>query len=109
MAKTKITSETFSYVESEKSDLYAIKLRKGRWKGVIFTFGKVDLKEDKENDTLAVNFQYKIEESGKRYTEEELVADEKFKEYLSYILRFILEEEFGEYAERPTTDIKEDL
>ena len=109
MARTKITSETFGYVESAASNLYAIKLKKGRWKGVIFTFGKVDLKEDKENDTLAVNFQFKIEDSGKRYTEDELVDDAKFKEYLSFILRFILEEEFGEYAERPAADIKEDL
>ena len=107
--RTKITSDTFGYVESAASDLYSIKLKKGRWKGVIFTFGKVDLKEDKENDQLAVNFQYKIEDSGKRYTEDELTDSSKFKEYLSYILRFILEEEFGEYAARPTTDIKEDL
>lgn len=107
--RTKITSETFSYCESAASDLYAIRIKKGRYKGVIFTFGKVHLNEDKENDQLGVNFQYKIEESGKRYTEEELVANTKFKEYLSYILRFILEEEFGEYAERPATDIKEDL
>ena len=109
MAKTKITSETFSYCESAQSDLYAIKLKKGRYKGVIFTFGKVHLNEDKENNNLSVNFQYKIEDSGKRYTEDELTANPKFKEYLSYILRFILEEEFGEYAERPAADIKEDL
>ena len=107
--RTKITSETFTYCESEKSDLYAIRLNKGRYKGVIFTFGKVHLNEDKKNDQLGVNFQFKIEESGKRYTEDELVASAKFKEYLSYILRFILEEEFGEYAERPAADIKEDL
>ena len=44
--RTKITSDTFGYVESAASDLYSIKLKKGRWKGVIFTFGKVDLKED---------------------------------------------------------------
>jgi hypothetical protein len=75
--RTKITSDTFGYVESAASDLYAIKLKKGRWKGVIFTFGKVDLKEDKENDQLAVNFQYKIENSGKRYTEEELTDSSK--------------------------------
>ena len=56
--QTKISKETFSFVEKNTQELYAIRIKKGRFKGVIFTFGKVSLNENKEQDQCSVDFQY---------------------------------------------------
>tara|TARA_R100000278_G_scaffold67942_1_gene53985 strand:- start:569 stop:895 length:327 start_codon:yes stop_codon:yes gene_type:complete len=107
--KTKVTEDTFKFVERASADLYSIKILKGRFKGVIYTYGKVSLNEDKESDQLGVNFQYAVEEGNRRYPKEMLNKNLKFKEFLSKILIYILNEEYGQYDEYPTTDIKENM
>ena len=42
--KLKITDETFRFVVNDNAptrDLYSLEIRKGRFKGVIFTYGAV--------------------------------------------------------------------
>jgi hypothetical protein len=105
----KITSKSFQYVEKADSEVYSINIKEGRFKGVIYSYGKVDLKENKENDQLELNFQFVIHESNNRYDKDTLNDSRKFKNYISDILKYILEEEFGQYDEHPATDIKEDM
>jgi hypothetical protein len=107
--KTKVTEDTFKFVERASSDLYSIKILKGRFKGIIFTFGKVSLNENKEDDQLGVDFQYAVEEGNRRYPKEILNENLKFKAFLSKILIYILNEEYGQYDEYPKTDIKENM
>tara|TARA_B100001093_G_scaffold339960_1_gene324745 strand:+ start:353 stop:682 length:330 start_codon:yes stop_codon:yes gene_type:complete len=109
MTQSKIKADSFAYVEKEDAEVYAINIKKGRFKGVIFSFGKVDLKEDKENDQLALNFRFVVQEGNTRYGIDELNDSKKFKTYIADILKYILEEEFGEYDEHTAANIKENL
>ena len=109
MAQAKITKESFSFIEREDSEVYSLNIKKGRYKGVIFSFGKVDLNEDKENDRCNVNFKFAVHKGNTRYSIDSLSESEKFKKYLSNILIYILENEFGKYDECSATDIKEDM
>ena len=97
--KTKITDETFSFVERAENELYSVKIKKGRFKNVIFTFGEVRLNEDKEKGQLGVNFDFLVNEGNTRYPKESLEKNLKFKDYLSKILIHILEKEYGTYDE----------
>tara|TARA_Y100000004_G_scaffold72379_1_gene81306 strand:- start:161 stop:487 length:327 start_codon:yes stop_codon:yes gene_type:complete len=105
----KITSKSFGYVERPSSEVYSIKIKEGRFKGVIYSYGKVDLKENKENDQLELNFKFIIHEANNRYDTETLNDSRRFKNYISDVLKYILEEEFGQYDEHPATDIKENM
>ena len=105
----KITSKTFSYTEKPDSEVYSIHIKEGRFKGVIYSYGKVDLKENKELDKLELNFKFVIHEGNRRYDIQTLNDSRKFKDYISNILKFILEEEFGQYDEHPAANIKEDM
>lgn len=105
----KITSKSFSYVERSSSEVYSIKIKEGRFKGVIYSYGKVDLNEDKENDQLALNFKFVVHTDNNRYKTDELNESRKFKDYIADILKYILEEEFGEYDEHTAANIKEDM
>ena len=109
MARSKIKADSFAYVEKEDAEVYAINIRKGRFKGVIFSFGKVDLKEDKEKDQLALNFKFVVQEGNSRYSINDLNDSRKFKTYIADILKYILEEEFGEYDEHTAANIKKSL
>lgn len=105
----KITSKSFAYVEKDTQELYAIKIKEGRFKGVIYTYGKVQLKEDKDNDELGLEFQFFVNRGCNRYTLDDLKESRKFKDYISKILKYILEEEFADNDKHTETDTKEDL
>ena len=105
----KITSETFSFVEQPGNELFGIRVKKGRFKGVIFTFGEVRLNEDTDQDQLGVNFDYIVNEGNARYPRESLEKNLKFKNFLSKILIYILEKEYGTYEEYRKADTQEDL
>lgn len=105
----KVTSKSFAYVERASSEVYSIRIKEGRFKGVIYSYGKVDLQEDKEKDQLALNFKFVVHTDNNRYNTEELNESRKFKDYISDILKYILEEEFADNDKHTTTDIKEDM
>ncbi len=104
----KITNKSFGYVERDSSELYAIKIKEGRFKNVIFTYGKVNLNEDKENGQLGINFNFIVNEPNNRYSREDLNDSVKFKNYISEILKYVLEEEFTD-DKYSKTDFKEDM
>jgi len=107
--KKKVTKETFSFVEKGLSEVYSIKIRKGRYKNVIFTFGKVTFNENKENDSLNIDFQFVVEEGNTRYTKDDLKESTKFKDFIAEILIYTLEEEYGQYDEYTPTGIEENM
>ena len=105
----KIDKQTITFVEKEDSELYSIQINKGRFKGVIFTYGKVSLNENKGDDQLGVQFKYAVHEGNSRYTTEDLTTNTKFKKFLAELLKYLLEEEFAHNDKHPTTDTKEDM
>ena len=107
--KVKVTQDTFGFVERAENELYSVRIKKGRFKGVIFTYGEVKLNEDKNNDQLSVNFDFIVNEGNRRYPSESLQNNLKFKDFLGKILIYILEKEYGTYEEYRKTDIKENM
>ena len=109
MARAKISKETFAFVERPNDEVYSLRIKSGRFKNVIYSYGKVHLEEDKENDQLALQFKFVVHEGNTRYDVDALNDSKKFKNYISDILKYLLEEEYGQYDEHPATDIKEDM
>lgn len=42
--------------------VYALKLTEGKHAGIIFSYGKVEFKENEAKDNLVINFEYEIHE-----------------------------------------------
>ena len=102
--KLKMTDSVFEYVENDAAataDLYSFRIRKGRFKNVIFTYGKVRFFEDKETQQLKFNFNYTVNKGNSRYEKDELQKLEKFKNFISEILIYILEQQLSN-ADIPT-------
>ena len=88
----------YCYVERPSSDFYSIKLLSGPWKNIIYTYGRVNLREDIENDTLYLKYDYKIEESEGF---KDLENNSKFKNHLGDILKDILENNSSQIGKAP--------
>jgi hypothetical protein len=84
-----ISENDYTFVESNLSDFYGVKLKSGEWKDVVITYGKVTIKENKEAAIATLAFSYQINESGK-FQPDQLEADENFKNYLGDILSHII-------------------
>lgn len=81
----------YIFVENDlHSDQYSIKLLSGRWAGVIYTYGRTRLTEDKEADVLKVSFVYKIESTPEGLLKESLDDDSDFKNYIGDVLNHLL-------------------
>tara|TARA_R100001510_G_C7562512_1_gene142030 strand:+ start:243 stop:650 length:408 start_codon:yes stop_codon:yes gene_type:complete len=99
--KLKITKEVFEFVELPQSaaTVYSIRIKKGRYKNVIYKYGQVKFEEDKENGQLSFNFDFGVDVGSNRYTKEELVKSDKFKNFIAKILIFIMEEDLASQLE----------
>lgn len=83
----------YNFVERLESELYSIKILTGDFADVVYTYGKVSIKE--ENGQGILSYDFRIEESNE-LLESELNSSEKFKNTLGDILVSILEnQEFG--------------
>tara|TARA_R110000803_G_scaffold53449_2_gene109702 strand:+ start:4317 stop:4658 length:342 start_codon:yes stop_codon:yes gene_type:complete len=85
-----ITHKDYTFVESEKSDFYGVKLN-GEFDGVILIYGKVGIKESKELDIATLSFTYNIKDP-KSHDHDELCADEYFNNYIGAVLEHIINE-----------------
>jgi hypothetical protein len=81
----------YVFVEKPSSDFYSVKLLQGAYTDVIYTYCAVTLKEDKENDTAVLQFQYKIESTPEHIDDAQLFNDVHFKNYIGDLLSHILE------------------
>jgi hypothetical protein len=81
------TDEDITFVENIKSDLYGIKILKGKYEGVVFCYGEVKIKEDSANDQCKLTFNYQIQKSPKGFKE-----DQKFENYLGDLLTKLISE-----------------
>jgi hypothetical protein len=85
----KIEDIDYKLIYKKGRSLYSIKLLKGEYKDAIFTFGKVSFKEDKENDTCKLSFDWKLEEKPDTI-KEDLEKCKKFANYLGDLLLNII-------------------
>ena len=94
------------FVERPDSELYSIKVKIGAYKNVIYTYGKVNIAEDDENDQLKVSFDYRIEEVPKKLNKKKLEKSEEFKNYIGNILTNLIEEK--QYNDESTNNNTQD-
>jgi hypothetical protein len=86
-----ISNDDYKMLENTASEFYAIKLLKGKWKDVIFTYGAVSISEDVVNDNATLSFKWNLNDSG-NCEPEELTNNEKFQNYIGALLQFIISE-----------------
>jgi len=83
-------SKEYTFVEKVDSELYSIKILEGLYANIIYTYGKVTIEEDVENDLARILFDFVIERAVDPYTAEELESSDEFRNYIGNILTEIL-------------------
>ena len=89
-----IDNADYSFVESDNVEFYGIKLLTGKWKDVLYIYGKVSVRESPELDQATISFTYNIQESGS-FEEDDLINDPKFKDYIGAVLQHVMEDNLG--------------
>lgn len=84
-----ISDDDFKIVENAASEFYSIKLLTGKWKDVIFTYGAVSVKEDKELDSATLSFNWQLNDSAE-CEPDDLTNNEEFQNYIGALLQYII-------------------
>tara|TARA_B100001057_G_C22663491_1_gene876891 strand:+ start:506 stop:838 length:333 start_codon:yes stop_codon:yes gene_type:complete len=84
-----ISDNDFKIVENAASEFYSIKLLTGKWKDVIFTYGAVSVKEDKELDSATLSFNWQLNDSAE-CEPDDLTNNEEFQNYIGALLQYII-------------------
>jgi hypothetical protein len=101
--------EDYKLVFREGSEFYSVKLLKGKYSDVIFTYGKVQIKEPTEDGSLPLSFNWKLEE--KPDTLEEILEESaEFQNYIGDILADLIQESAkvknaGKHTDNNTEDL----
>ena len=93
-----IAASDYKFVESEQVDFYGIRLLTGKWKDVLYIYGKVSIKESPELDIATLTFTYNIQESA-QYEPDDLINDPEFKDYIGAVLEHIMEDSLAHAEE----------
>lgn len=80
-------NNTYELLESNQDGMYEIKINEDPFKGIKFTFGKVQFLPDEDDDKYTMNFEYDIiEDNGISYNKKD------FEQYIGKLLESIIEE-----------------
>ena len=88
-----IIEDYIQFVENDQSDLYGLKVKKGKYKDVIYTYGKVNISEDPENDQAKLTFDFKLESWPPKFKKKKLEKSTDFKNFMGDVLSQLLEDE----------------
>ena len=92
-----IDKTCYNFVERGDSEFYSIRILKGEWLGVIYTYGRVSIKENKRRGSATLSFDYKIEDTSESdHFKNDLENSPKFKNYIGDILASVLSESEGQ-------------
>jgi hypothetical protein len=78
---------SYQILESKHDGLQAIKLTDEPYEGIIYSYGKVDLVPDEENDQLTIKFDYEIHDRNDKSFDEEI-----FQNYIGQVLQRLIYE-----------------
>jgi hypothetical protein len=108
MSETKVTENSYTFVEKATSEMYSVRIKEGSYSGTILTYGKVAIRVDPESDTATLSFTYKVDEANPPYSIAELDKSVEFKNYLGEILSHILLSSFesGNYKIGKPSNVK---
>lgn len=99
-----IEGTDYRFVEKETSDFFSVQLLSGKWEGLVYTYGQVGIKENTEDGTATLKFNYKIEDCPDGMV---VFEDVEFNNYLGEVLANIIEEsefKIGENNGTKSTD-----
>ena len=82
--------QDYKFVESNEVEFYGIKLLTGKWKDVLYIYGKVKITEQPELDLATLGFTYNIQDPAE-FEADDLINDPEFKDYLGAVLQHIME------------------
>lgn len=85
-------NDIITFVEKPSSELYSLKVLQGPYSGVIYTYGKVNVKENEDLSSAKLKFKFMIEVAPAPYTIKELEEDTDFKNFMGDVLTELLEE-----------------
>lgn len=98
----------YNFVERTNSDFYSIRLMTSQWAGIIYTYGRVSIKEDKRNDCATLSFDYIIEDvAGTEFVPAQLESCDDFRNMIGDVLTDILsksEMNIGKDGAKSTND-----
>lgn len=73
-------------MENKSNGMQAIKLTEGAFEGIIYTYGRVEIKEDEVNGKIHLAFEYEILD----YAEKGLTDMKPFEAYIGKILEELI-------------------
>jgi hypothetical protein len=96
-----ITSNSYTFVEHKGDEDWYVKIKEGDFKDIVYKYGRIEVVEDKEEDSARLKFQFKIAKIPEelQMNEEELQEDVEFLNLLGDILSHVIEDamESGKY------------
>lgn len=85
-----VTNDDYTFMENPMSENWAVRLLTGHWKDVIYTYGKIGIREHPDTrDGATLQFNYAILDAGD-FDENVLKYDPDFNNYLGDVLSHIL-------------------
>lgn len=96
-------NKPYVVLEHKHNGVQAIKLTEEPFSGIMYTYGKVDIIPDEENDKLTIKFEYEVlDYAGKGFG-----SMEPFEQYIGDILQDLIHEGIAENSLTYTGGIDE--
>ena len=84
----------YNFVERDGAELYSVQLLTGEWLGVIYTYGRVSIKEDRWKKQATLHFDYRIEDTSQSdHFTDDLLRSTAFRNHIGDVLASILSKE----------------
>lgn len=93
------------FVERPSSELYSIKVVQGPYLGVIYTYGKVQVKENRDLDQATFTFDFQIEKTPENLNKEKLKKSTEFKNFMGDILVQLIEDKANSSCNKPSIEV----
>lgn len=81
----------YVFLENTESTLCSIKLLTGKYAGVVYTYGRVSIVEDKSAGVARLQFQFEVKICPSNFNKRQLSTDKLFMNYIGDLLSHILE------------------
>ena len=103
MAANKINVDRYiQFVEKGDSELYSLKVVQGPYSGVVYTYGKVEIKGSV--DEPVVKFDFTINEVPKGKKKNKLEKSNGFKNFMGDVLITLIEEKINDESTEADTE-----
>jgi hypothetical protein len=86
-----MTSEDYVFMENPMSENWAVRIKTGTWADVVYTYGKISIRESVSKEEATLKFDYKILEAGD-FEENVLQYDTDFNNHIGDVLSHILQD-----------------